>query len=189
MWFGVTMWILGALLGIALTICVGLHLHLRRISRILENPTPDFSASGSVFRADRGRLAEVLDGVFPNAPARAYVTVSDMVCPYEGIDSDRTSFYVRSAGKRQGTHRFRAELRISADDRERLARAEAVMRGLCLDVERIEKSYGSVWLQSGTSEDRRVFEDAAQGFLERVLGLSAQNKVTLIWHIPGRPGT
>ncbi len=184
MWHAVSMWILGVLAGAALTVFALLHLAQRHARRIAENPDPEFSEAGQIFAGPLSRLPEVLDGVFPDAPARAYVAVGPALDWRRPVSSDRTAYYIRSVGKRGGHHRYAAELRVEVRDRVRLPAAVRLMDSLGLGVTRVEKSYGSVWLRSGATEDRQVLEAAIPTVLEEICRKDADASVAIFWHVP-----
>ena len=158
--------------------------HRLELRRLFHNPYADFSVPGSIPKGTFERLREGLEQMFPAAPAQSYIALSAFnPNPY---DVEETKFFIRSAGKRGGVHRFRGELRLSTHDRHHIMDALPFLEQIGGPVERIDKSYGLVVLKTAKLDRVDGLVDVAEAFSKRVLACeSDDDPIYLQWHIAG----
>ncbi|MDQ2091255.1 hypothetical protein NO357_15250 [Marimonas arenosa] len=164
-----------------------LQVGLMRSNRLLQNPSPNYGLPGRIYQARLERFDEVLEAVFPEAPARSYIlierpqTATTIMRP----DVSDVGFYLRSVGKRAGHHRFRVEIRLDETRREAIARAAAIAARFG-EVEVIEKSYGGVWFHNAPFGSLDGVRAAAQDFCRDIMAVGESDPITIGWHIAGR---
>lgn len=188
------MWLFGVLSGVVLTVAILIAALAFVVRRYYANPSPDWSRPGAIWRGSMDRAREAMAHLFPEAPARSYLSIArsqDPALSYirlvfaDDPGHSDTKFFIRSVGKRDGQHRFQIELRLDASERDCLDRAVGMLRLVGPKVERTDKSYGAIILQSAVVEDWRPLLRVAQRFADDILGGTG---VHLSWHLAGRAG-
>ncbi len=154
-----------------------------RRHRFLTNPNADWSKSGSIPMGNSKRLGDCLQRVFASGPARSYVKISGS---YRRLnDEPMTSFFIRSAGKRDGVHSYRGELRLSVEERHHATNAipmlEQIGEGT---IKRTDKSHGQLILESSRCDELKPLLAVADEFRLHVLGAPEEGPFCVSWHIP-----
>lgn len=157
-----------------------LNIHLRS-ERFLSNPNPDWSCSGMIPRGNAARLDECLQNIFPIAPARSYIQIHRYAPERNSVAM--TSFFIRSAGKRNGVHSFKGELRLSVEERHHAIDAIPMLERLG-PVGRTDKSHGQLILETAKLAEIDELLAVEKEFRFRVLQVSDEGPFTVHWHIP-----
>ena len=153
-----------------------------RYWRVITNPEPDWVRYGVIQLADFSRFEEGVAAVFPAAPARSYLSLGKK---FTGCKGGTTEFYLRSAGKRGGVHRFRAEIRIPKDDEDKIPTAQALFEKAGMTVTRTEKSYGAVILETSDVQESDGLVACARQFAANVLDCPQGRGLAVSWHVAG----
>lgn len=176
------------LLGIGIGIVAALGglraIYIFRQWHFLRNKTPDWSAPGWIPKGDFNRFEEALQNVFPTATARSYVFL-DAYRPVNlfRMNDSETKFFIRSAGKRKGQHRFMVELRLSVNERDKANRAILLLKRLGLEVKRTDKSHGQIIFKTEAIEEYEPLLIAAKEFHANILNCTDKSPVSIHWHI------
>ena len=177
------MLIIGIALGIALVwLWYSQQMHIAMV-----NPNPHFEAPGAIWRGTLMRFTEASNSLFPDAPARSYVSVGPAVDPRDPATHD-TCFYIRSIGKRDGAHRFAAEVRLNGDWRSVAQRAERLMAQIDPGYARLEKSHGQIIFTTGDAGELARLVGAAHVFVTETLDLGEDVPLHVSWHWAGYNG-
>ncbi len=160
--------------------------HYLRWWLFLNNRNADFSVPDFIPRGNFLRFKEGIEELFPEAPARSYISISAYnPSPFESED---TKFFIRSAGKRDGKHSFVGELRLSEKDRDHLINALPMLERIGAPLERTDKNYGLVVLKTSKLESVSELVEVASEFSKRVLKCDENDPLTINWHIAGSNG-
>lgn len=173
---------LGSAAVISLLFAVG---HYQRL-RFLKNWNADYSAPGLIPLGNYARFLDGVDRLFPNAPAQSYISLY-AYNPNPNMPEE-TKFFIRSAGKRDGQHSFRGELRLSEKDRHHVIDALPMLERIGSPIERVDKSYGLLVLKTSKLENASDLIDVASEFSKRVLKCMEKDPLTISWHIAGYHG-
>jgi hypothetical protein len=152
----------------------------------LNNWKADYSAPGLIPLGSFARFLTGVDKLFPNSPAQSYISLYAYNSnPYK---PEETKFFIRSAGKRDGQHNYRGELRLSEKDRHHVIDALPMLERIGSPIERIDKSYGLLVLKTAKLDNTSDLIDVAGEFSRRVLNCSETDPLTISWHIAGYHG-
>jgi len=175
--------ILFFLLGAAAVVCLLLALRNFRRWKFLNNLNADYSAPGLIPFGNFKRFTFSVEQMFPASPAQSYISIYAFNRDFFRVEE--TKFFIRSAGKRDGQHSFRGELRLSEKDRHHIVDALPMLERIGAPIERQDKSYGLVVLKTSKLETASDLIEVAREFSKRVLNCGEDDPLTISWHIAG----
>lgn len=182
----INMPILFFVLGAAGVICLLKALHHFKKWRFLYNLNADYSAPGLIPCGNFERFTFGVEQLFAAAPAQSYISIYAYNPAFFHVEE--TKFFIRSAGKRDGQHSFRGELRLSEKDRHHIVDALPMLERIGAPIERQDKSYGLVVLKTSKLETASDLIEIAREFSKRVLNCGEDDPLTISWHVAGFNG-
>ncbi len=179
----IVFFLLGALTLAAVVFTIEFYKH----KKFLNNRNPNYAAPGIIPNGSFERFVASTELLFPNAPAQSYISIYAYT-PNLHL-TEETKFFIRSAGKRDGIHSFRGELRLAAKDRHHIMDALPMLEQIGGPLEREDKSHGALIIKTAKLEDIDGLIEIAQEFSTRVLKRHEASPITINWHFAGYHST
>lgn len=174
-------------LGAALRALVMLSALFPRPDRRRDRVSAHFGAPGAVWTGSLTHFERAAVAMFPGAPEGSWVSVGPFVDNWHSWATGETGFFVLASATAGNPEMYAAELRLSGERREAVARAEALAADLDAGYTREDRPDGAVVLRTGQMRGLDELLVAASRFTDKVLRLPRNGDLHVQWHCASQP--